>query len=86
MGEMTLLTPGAGEFLGYWNQPVATASKYDSTWLRTADLATVDEDGYIWFKGRGEDVWSSQPGIGSGRLRSRSRCYGIPRRAPLLSP
>lgn len=54
-GEIALRTPDPVEFLGYWNQPESTAAKYVGHWLRTGDLATLD-DGYIWFKGRADDA------------------------------
>ena len=46
-------------FLGYWNQPEATAAKYDGDWARTGDLAERDEDGYYWYRGRTDDVIKS---------------------------
>jgi acetyl-CoA synthetase len=58
-GEIALMTPDPVEFLGYLNQPDATATKYSGELLRTGDLAVMDEDGYLWFKGRADDVISS---------------------------
>ena len=46
-------------FLGYWNQPEATARKYSSDWCRTGDLATCDAEGYLWYQGRGDDVFKA---------------------------
>jgi acetyl-CoA synthetase len=43
-------------FLGYWNNPAATAAKYAGEFLLTGDLARSDEDGYIWFVGRADDL------------------------------
>jgi acetyl-CoA synthetase len=56
LGEVALLTPDPVAFLGYWNAEEATASKFTGPWLRTGDLATCDEDGYLWFKGRTDDL------------------------------
>jgi acetyl-CoA synthetase len=58
LGEIAVLTPDPVAFLGYWRQPEATAAKYAGQWLRTGDLATVDSDGYFWFKGRTDDLIS----------------------------
>jgi acetyl-CoA synthetase len=46
-------------FLGYWQNPDATAAKVPDGWLRTGDLAELDEDGYLWFVGRADDLISS---------------------------
>lgn len=42
--------------LGYWNQPEATAQKLRDGWLRTGDLGEQDDDGYLRFVGRADDV------------------------------
>ena len=46
-------------FLGYWNQPEATAHKFTRDWCRTGDLATRDADGYLWYQGRADDVFKA---------------------------
>ena len=46
-------------FLGYWNNPEATAAKFAGDWLLTGDVALQDGDGYIWYKGREDDLISS---------------------------
>jgi acetyl-CoA synthetase len=56
VGEVAVRTPDPVEFLGYWNQPAATIAKYHGGWLRTGDLAVADRDGYLWFKGRADDI------------------------------
>ena len=56
VGEIGLLTPDPVAFLGYWNADEATAQKFTGAWLRTGDLATCDDDGYLWFKGRADDL------------------------------
>jgi acetyl-CoA synthetase len=43
-------------FLGYWNNPEATAAKYAGDFLLTGDLARQDADGYFWFVGRSDDL------------------------------
>lgn len=38
---------------GYWNKPVETAKLFtEDGWMRSEDLISVDEDGYIQFVGR----------------------------------
>jgi len=46
-------------FLGYWNREDATRDKYRGDWLRTGDLANVDEDGYLWYRGRADDMFKA---------------------------
>ena len=52
-------TPDPVFFLGYWNRPEATAAKYSGDWCRTGDEARRDEDGYLWYVGRADDMFKS---------------------------
>ena len=52
-------TPDPVFFLGYWNNEAATAKKYAGDWCRTGDEASWDEDGYLWYQGRGDDMFKS---------------------------
>ncbi|MDP1654011.1 MAG: AMP-binding protein [Rhodocyclaceae bacterium] len=49
--------------LEYWKNPQATADKFigegDVAWGRTGDLAKIDEDGYLWYQGRADDMFKS---------------------------
>ena len=51
--------PGPIFFLGYWKNDDATRRKYTGDWCRTGDLATRDEDGYLWYQGRADDVFKA---------------------------
>ena len=44
---------------GYWNNESATREKHIGKWWGTGDTGYKDEDGYIWFVGRKDDVISS---------------------------
>ncbi len=44
---------------GYWQNPQATEEKFLGDWLLTGDMGTRDEDGYLWFQGRKDDVINS---------------------------
>jgi acetyl-CoA synthetase len=46
-------------FLGYWKNETATRNKYSGDWCRTGDLARRDEDGYLWYQGRTDDVFKA---------------------------
>ena len=45
--------------LGYHKAPDATAEKFTADgWLKTGDLVTADEQGYVYFRGRVDDMIS----------------------------
>ncbi|MEO7392349.1 MAG: AMP-binding protein [Ramlibacter sp.] len=46
-------------FLGYWKNEAATRNKSSGDWCRTGDLATRDKEGYLWYKGRADDVFKA---------------------------
>jgi acetyl-CoA synthetase len=46
-------------FLGYWKNEKATEAKYTGDWCRTGDLATRDDQGYLWYGGRADDMFKA---------------------------
>ena len=50
-------TPDPIFFLEYLNNAEATRSKYTGDWCRTGDVATMDDDGYLWYQGRADDMF-----------------------------
>jgi acetyl-CoA synthetase len=46
-------------FLEYWKNPQATKDKFIGDWGCTGDQAKMDEDGYLWYQGRSDDVIKS---------------------------
>ncbi|MCW3048056.1 MAG: AMP-binding protein [Solirubrobacterales bacterium] len=42
--------------LGYWQNPEATEETFGGEWFHSKDAAMQDEDGYIWYAGRADDV------------------------------
>ena len=46
-------------FLEYFKNAEATAKKFTGDWCRTGDLATRDEDGYLWYQGRADDMFKA---------------------------
>jgi acetyl-CoA synthetase len=62
-------------FLGYLNNEAATRRKYtgdpDDSWCRTGDLATQDDDGYLWYRGRADDMFKAAGyRIGPGEIEN----------------
>jgi crotonobetaine/carnitine-CoA ligase len=43
-------------FSGYWRKPEATAEALGNSWFHTGDLASIDADGFLYFKGRRKDA------------------------------
>ena len=50
---------GPNIMAGYWNDSQATAEAIRDGWLRTGDIAYMDEEGYIFIQGRGSDIIKS---------------------------
>lgn len=50
---------GENIMLGYWRDPPATAAVLVEGWLKTGDLGYIDEDGYVFIKGRRSDMIKS---------------------------
>jgi len=59
IGNIAVRSPDPVTFLGYWNRPEATREKFIGDWLITGDTGTMDEDGYVTFVGRNDDVITS---------------------------
>ncbi|MGB3819822.1 acyl-CoA synthetase [Achromobacter pulmonis] len=58
-GNIGVLRPDPVMFLGYWNNPPATAEKFAGDYLLTGDMGVRDADGFIRFVGRNDDVITS---------------------------
>jgi acetyl-CoA synthetase len=42
--------------LGYWRNDEASEETFGGEWFHSKDAATQDEDGYVWYAGRADDV------------------------------
>jgi AMP-binding enzyme len=59
VGEIAIGRHNPLTMLEYWRNPHATAEKFNGDRLLTGDLGTMDEDGYVWFQSRKDDVINS---------------------------
>ena len=63
VGQLALNTfddhgyPDPVMFLSYWQNDALTRARFMGDWFLTGDMASVDEDGYYWFVGRGDDIF-----------------------------
>ena len=55
-GDLALIGRPPTLFDGYWDAPEETDAVFRDGWYLTGDRATRDEDGYLWFVGRADDV------------------------------
>ena len=55
-GDLALIGRPPTLFTGYWNAPEETEAAFRDGWYLTGDRAVRDEDGYLWFVGRSDDV------------------------------
>ena len=55
-GMICIREEDPGLFLNYWNLADATSEARHDGWFFTGDYARQDENGYIWFLGRKDDI------------------------------
>ena len=67
-----LLIRGAAVFRGYWNRPDANAETFlDGGWMRTGDVAYLDDEGYLYIVDRIKDlVIRGGENIGCGEVEA----------------
>ena len=51
-----ILLKGPGVFVGYHNNPSATAEAFSGEWFLTGDLGSMDSDGYLRITGRKKEI------------------------------
>jgi acetyl-CoA synthetase len=59
LGQIAIQRPDPVMFLEYWGAGEATREKFIGDWMTTGDQGKVDEDGYVTFVGRDDDVITS---------------------------
>jgi acetyl-CoA synthetase len=69
LGLIAVKRPNPVMFLEYWGRPEATRQKFIGDWMTTGDQGSVDDEGYVTFVGRDDDViTSSGYRIGPGEI------------------
>ncbi len=69
VGQIAVMRPDPVMFLEYWGKPQATRDKFIGDWMTTGDQGVADEEGYISFVGRDDDVITSSGfRIGPGEI------------------
>jgi medium-chain acyl-CoA synthetase len=56
IGDIALRGRPPSLFREYWKNPEETAASFRGEWYYTGDRAYRDDDGYLWFVGRADDV------------------------------
>jgi acetyl-CoA synthetase len=59
LGQIAIKRPDPVMFLEYWGKPDATREKFIADWMTTGDQGIADDDGYVQFVGRDDDVITS---------------------------
>src|SRR3954468_22104203 len=73
--------------LGYWRNEEASAETFGGEWFHSKDAAVQDEDGYVWYVGRADDVIISA-GYRIGPFEVESACleHAAVREAAAVAP
>ncbi len=59
IGQIAVKRPDPVMFLEYWGNPEATRDKFIGDWMTTGDQGVMDDEGYVSFVGRDDDVITS---------------------------
>ena len=83
-----LLVRGTSVIRGYWRRPDANAAAFDGEWLRTGDVAYLDDEGFLFIVDRIKDlVIRGGENIGCGTVEAallehpdvlEASAYGVP--------
>ncbi|MBX9243662.1 long-chain fatty acid--CoA ligase [Actinotalea ferrariae] len=74
-----ILIKGDGVFVGYHNNPQATAEAFTDGWFRSGDLGSMDEDGFLRITGRKKEIIVTAGGknVAPAVLEDRLRAHPV---------
>lgn len=74
-----VLVRGGNVFAEYWANEDATAAALDGEWLRTGDLGSLDEDGYLSITGRKKEIIVTAAGknVAPAVIEDRIRAHAL---------
>ncbi|MFW6718653.1 AMP-dependent synthetase/ligase [Streptomyces sp. MAR4 CNY-716] len=74
-----VLVRGGNVFAEYWANEEATAAALDGEWLRTGDLGSLDEDGYLSITGRKKEIIVTAAGknVAPAVIEDRIRAHAL---------
>jgi long-chain acyl-CoA synthetase len=58
-----VLVRGPNVFAGYYGNDAATREMFDGEWLKTGDIAEVDADGHLYYRGRKKEMIVTAEGL-----------------------
>lgn len=61
--DREILVQGPNIFSGYYNNPQATSEVFEDGWFKTGDVGELDEDGFLYIRGRKKDIIVTSDGI-----------------------
>jgi len=83
IGELIVRSPHV--MSGYWNDSIRTGEAIRDGWLYSGDLATVDEDGYLYIVDRKKDlIISGGANIASREVEEVLYCHSAVREAAVI--
>jgi acetyl-CoA synthetase len=71
-GEIAIRRDSPVVMREYWKNPAAMSEKFKGAWCMTGDLGHMDEEGYVYFQGRNDDlIKSSGYRIGPSEIEAK---------------